>query len=269
MPGGGGPGRFFPAPGGGARPAPVNLATMEGFSVTTPADIARSLAEVRQEMAEAARAAGRDPAGVTLLAVSKTCPPEAVAAAHAAGQVSFGESYVQEALPKLDALAHLPLDWHFIGRLQSNKVKFLGGRFSLVHSIDSSKLAQALHKRLAADSAPVQDVLIQANLAAEGQKAGVAAEELGRLAEEVAGLATLRLRGLMLLPPLGGAEENRRYFAGLRQARDRLETRLGVALPVLSMGMSDDFAVAIAEGATIVRVGTRIFGERRAREQAG
>lgn len=230
--------------------------------MTNPADIARNLAEVREEMAAAARAAGRDPAGVRLVAVSKTCPPEAVAAAHAAGQLSFGESYIQEALPKLEALSSLPLDWHFIGRLQSNKVKFLAGRFSLVHSIDSAKLAQALHKRLAADSAPVQDVLIQANLAGEAQKAGVAAEELARLAEDVAGLASLRLRGLMLLPPLGDAEQGRRYFAGLRQARDRLEVRLGLALPVLSMGMSDDFPVAIAEGATHVRVGTRIFGAR-------
>jgi len=233
--------------------------------VTSFEHIADNLAEVRREMADAARSAGRDPAGVTLVAVSKTCPPEAVAAAYAAGQVCFGESYVQEALPKLAELAALPLDWHFIGRLQSNKAKFLAGRFSLVHSIDSSKLARALHKRLAEDSAPVQDVLIQANLAGEGQKAGVAAEELERLAEEVAGLPTLRLRGLMLLPPLGEAEENRRYFAGLRQARDRLEVRLGLTLPVLSMGMSDDFAVAIAEGATHVRVGTRIFGVRRAR----
>jgi hypothetical protein len=234
--------------------------------VTSPSDIARNLAEVREEIAAAARAAGRNPAEVTLVAVSKTCPAEAVAAAHAAGQISFGESYVQEALPKLDALARLPLDWHFIGRLQSNKVKYLAGRFSLVHSIDSPKLAQALHKRLAVDSAPVQDVLIQANLAGEAQKAGVAAEELTRLAEEVAGLATLRLRGLMLLPPLGDAEQNRGFFAGLRQTRDRLEVRLGMTLPVLSMGMSDDFPVAIAEGATHVRVGTRIFG---ARPQAG
>lgn len=231
--------------------------------------IARNLAEVRQEMEDAARAANRDPAAVTLVAVSKTYPAEAVAAAHAAGQAHFGESYVQEALPKLDALARLPLTWHFIGRLQSNKVKYLGGRFSLLHSVDSSKLAQALHKRLAADSAPMQDVLLQANLAGEEQKAGVAAEELARLADDVAGLTGLRLRGLMLLPPLGEAEENRRYFAGLRQARDRLETRLGMELPVLSMGMSDDFAVAIAEGATHVRVGTRIFGKREARPQAG
>lgn len=242
---------------------------MAGFTVTSFEHIARNLAEVRQEMEDAARAAGRDPSEAILVAVSKTYPPEAVAAAHAAGQFHFGESYVQEALPKLEALAHLPLTWHFIGRLQSNKAKFLGGRFSLVHSVDSSKLAQALHKRLAADSAPVQDVLIQANLAGEEQKAGVAAEELTRLADDVAGLASLRLRGLMLLPPLGEAEENRRYFAGLRQARDRLETRLGMELPILSMGMSDDFAVAIAEGATHVRVGTRIFGKREARPQAG
>lgn len=242
---------------------------MAGFTVTSFEHIARNLAEVRQEMEDAARAANRDPAAVTLVAVSKTYPAEAVAAAHAAGQAHFGESYVQEALPKLDALARLPLTWHFIGRLQSNKVKYLGGRFSLLHSVDSSKLAQALHKRLAADSAPMQDVLLQANLAGEEQKAGVAAEELARLADDVAGLTGLRLRGLMLLPPLGEAEENRRYFAGLRQARDRLETRLGMELPVLSMGMSDDFAVAIAEGATHVRVGTRIFGKREARPQAG
>ncbi|MEW5774782.1 MAG: YggS family pyridoxal phosphate-dependent enzyme [Thermodesulfobacteriota bacterium] len=230
--------------------------------MSTPQDIALNLAEVRREMDEAARAAGRDPADVILVAVTKTCPPEAVAAAHAAGQVHFGESYVQEALPKLAALSRLPLTWHFIGRLQSNKAKYLGGHFSLVHSIDSPKLAQALHKRLAADSAPVQDLLIQANLAGEAQKAGVAEEGLLRLAEDVSGLSTLRLRGLMILPPLGEAERNRRFFAGLRQARDRLEVRLGMELPVLSMGMSDDFAVAIAEGATHVRVGARIFGAR-------
>lgn len=238
------------------------MTAMAGFTVSTLEHIARNLAEVRQEMEDAARAAGRDPAGVTLVAVSKTCPPEAIAAAHAAGQACFGESYVQEALPKLAALSHLPLAWHFIGRVQTNKVKHLGGRFTLLHSVDSLKLAQALHKRLAADSAPAQDVLIQANLAGEAQKAGVAAGELTRLAEAVLGLSALRLRGLMLLPPPGGAADNRRFFAGLRQARDRLEVRLGAELPVLSMGMSDDFAAAIAEGATHVRVGSRIFGAR-------
>lgn len=230
--------------------------------MNSPEHIVRNLAEVREEMAQAARVAGRDPSEVRLVAVSKACPSEAVAAAHAAGQADFGESYVQEALPKLAALAGLPLAWHFIGRIQTNKIKFLAGRFSLLHGVDSLKLAQALHKRFAADCAPAQDVLIQVNLAGEEQKAGVRAGELERLAEEVVGLGSLRLRGLMLMPPDSGPEEARRYFAGLRQARDRLETALGMRLPALSMGMSHDFALAILEGATHVRVGARIFGSR-------
>lgn len=233
------------------------------------------LARTREDVARAARAAGRDPAGVALVAVSKFHPAQTVALAHGAGQTVFGESYVQEALAKMALLRDRPLCWHLVGGLQSNKAKYAAGRFALIHSLDSVKLARALHKALASRGeggeleqglgprSRTQDVLIQVSLAGEEQKSGVAEADLPALAEEVLSLPGLSLQGLMVLPPLdGGPEAARPFFARLRELRDRLARDLGVALPHLSMGMTDDFVPAIQEGATLVRIGTRIFGSR-------
>ncbi|NJB67940.1 hypothetical protein GGQ74_001613 [Desulfobaculum xiamenense] len=221
------------------------------------------LAGTLDAVAEAARVSGRRPEDVALVAISKFHPADAVRAAYEGGQRHFGENYIQEALAKQDELADIDISWHFTGRLQSNKAKFVPDRFGLLHTLDGSKLAQALHKRLAATCAPTLDVLIEVNLGGEGQKAGVEESELSALAEEVLGLSTLRLRGLMLLPPFDLTPEQRRpLFARLRELRDKLEPSLGAKLPDLSMGMTDDFPEAVMEGATIVRVGTRIFGPR-------
>ena len=229
------------------------------------------LDSVRRRLREAAAAAKRNPEDITLVAVSKTHPAEAVAAAHALGQVEFGENYVQEVTAKQEALRALPLHWHFIGHLQSNKAKFVAGRFSLIHTVDSIKLAQNLHKCMgqytsegeeAAKRRP-QDLLIQVNIGEEEQKGGVAVAGLLDLAREILGLPHLRLKGLMCIPPLSlSAEETRPYFVRLRELKAELESELGLALPHLSMGMSHDFETAIAEGATLVRVGTDIFGQR-------
>jgi pyridoxal phosphate enzyme (YggS family) len=218
-------------------------------------------AEVREAVAGAARAAGKRPEEVLLLAVSKTQPLSAVEILAQAGQTDFGESYVQEALEKIETCRR-PLRWHFIGGLQTRKAKLVAGRFSLVHSLDSLKLARSLHKR-AGELDVVQDVLLQVNLACEAQKCGVAEAEAEALAEAVLGLAHLNLTGLMVLPPYDeNPEASRPYFAALRDLRDRLQVRLGRLLPQLSMGMTGDFVPAIEEGATIVRIGTRIFGPR-------
>ena len=242
--------------------------------------IGAGLARVHERLNEAAKAAGRSLEDITLVAVSKTHPAEAVAAAHALGQVEFGENYVQEALAKQDALAGLPLRWHFIGHLQSNKAKFVVGRFGLIHTVDSIKLAQNLHKCLGQTlaqgefvpetAAPDrQDILIQVNIGEEEQKGGVPATGLAELAEGILGLERLRLRGLMCIPPLSlSARETRPYFAQLRELRGGLEREIGMALPHLSMGMSHDFVEAVAEGATLVRVGTDIFGHRDYSAQA-
>ncbi|MEG6549848.1 YggS family pyridoxal phosphate-dependent enzyme [Desulfocurvibacter africanus] len=225
-------------------------------------ELRRNLEAVLAGVNEAAVACGRTSGEVTLVAVSKFHPAQDVRALAGFGQMDFGESYVQEALAKREELQDLDLRWHFIGRLQTNKARHVAGSFSLVHSVDSLKLAQTLHKRAQALQT-VQEVLLQVNLAGEGQKAGAAADEARRLAQEVRGLDSLALRGLMLLPPLvDEPEQARPWFAALRELRDSLERELGVRLPHLSMGMTGDFRQAIAEGATIVRIGTRIFGER-------
>jgi pyridoxal phosphate enzyme (YggS family) len=225
-------------------------------------ELRRNLDVVRAEMGEAAAACGRTPGEVVLVAVSKFHPAQDVRALAGFGHMDFGESYVQEALAKREQLQDLDLRWHFIGRLQTNKARHVAGRFSLVHSVDSLRLAQTLHNKAQALQT-LQEVLLQVNLAGEGQKAGAAADDARRLAQEVLGLDSLALRGLMLLPPMvDEPEQARPWFAALRELRDSLERELGVRLPHLSMGMTGDFRQAIAEGATIVRIGTRIFGER-------
>jgi len=221
------------------------------------------LERVRSRIALACRRAGRDPASVTLVAVSKTHPPQAVEALARAGQELFGESYVQEAVPKMDALRGQGLRWHFIGRLQKNKVKSIAGRFELVHTVDSIGLAQMLHKKSEALGVR-QAVLVQANLAREDAKSGCLPEEALPLAEAVAGLPGLLLRGVMLMPPWNeDPEANRGLFARARELRDSLSAALGQALPELSMGMSHDLETAVEEGATLVRVGTDLFGLRQ------
>ena len=223
--------------------------------------IAQSLEETRNRVTVLERRYGRPTGDVRVLAVSKTNPPEAVRAAAEAGQREFGENHVQDALVKLDALAHLDLIWHFIGPVQSNKTRVVAARFDWVHSIDRAKIAARLNAHRPEDLPPL-DVCIQVNVSGEGTKSGVDPDQVEELAETVSELPRLKLRGLMTLPPpCGDLEAQRRPFAALRRALETLNTR-GFALDTLSMGMSNDMAAAIAEGATIVRIGTAIFGAR-------
>lgn len=223
---------------------------------------AERLARVHGRIEKACAACGRDPASVTLVAVSKLHDVAAVAAMAACGQKIFGESYIQEALPKIDA-APPGLTWHFIGHLQRNKARFAVGRFALIHSLDNMELAQVLQKRNR-DAGLTQAVCLQVNVAGETQKSGISPDELPELAETVAAMPELRLEGLMVIPPVFDDPEGARpAFAQLRQLRDALAQRLDMALPVLSMGMSGDLEAAIQEGATHVRVGTDLFGPRQ------
>ncbi len=223
--------------------------------------ISGNLQAVRDRVAAAALTAGRDPDSVRLLAVSKTWPAECVREAARAGQTAFGENYVQEGVAKIAALADLPLEWHFIGPLQSNKTRPVAAHFHWVHSIDRAKLAHRLSEQRDPHLPPLQ-VCIQVNVSGEATKSGVAPGEVAALAEAVAGLPRLRLRGLMCIPePEQDTARLRARFAQLRELRDALNGR-GFALDTLSMGMSHDLEAAIAEGATMVRVGTAIFGTR-------
>ena len=210
----------------------------------------------------AARASGRSPESVRLVAVSKLHPAESVAALARLGQGDFGENYIQEALAKQEVLARHPLRWHFIGRLQSNKAGQAAGRFNLIHTVDSLKLARSLQKAAGKIGRP-QPVLIQVNVGREEQKAGIPEEGLTELAEAVAAMEFLSLEGLMCMPPFFGEPERARpYFARLRELREELQHVLGRSLAHLSMGMSGDYVQAIEEGATLVRVGTELFGPR-------
>ena len=199
---------------------------------------------------------------VRLLAVSKTWPADSVREAAAAGQHAFGENYVQEGVAKVDELAGLGLEWHFIGPLQSNKTRLVANRFSWVHSIDRLKIAERLSEQRDVHLPPLE-VCIQVNVSGEASKSGVAPPDLPELARAVAVLPRLRLRGLMTIPePTPDVALQRARFASLRAMRDELNAA-GLALVTLSMGMSDDLEAAIAEGSTLVRVGTAIFGSRR------
>ena len=223
--------------------------------------IAANLQAVGKRIGAAGAAAGRDPASVALLAVAKTWPAAAVRDAAAAGQRAFGESYVPEAVPKLAALAALGLEWHFIGPLQGNKTRAVAENFAWVHSVDRLKIAERLSAQRPAGLPPL-NVCLQVNVSGEESKGGCAPEAAPELARAMAQLPRLRLRGLMAIPePTDDPELARRRFASLRQLRDRLNAA-GLALDTLSMGMSHDLEAAIFEGATIVRVGTAIFGER-------
>lgn len=223
--------------------------------------IPANLQAVRGRIAAACAACGRDPREVSLLAVSKTWPAACLREAAAAGQQAFGESYVQEAVAKMDVLADLPLEWHFIGPLQSNKTRLVAERFAWVHSVERLKIAERLSAQRPAQLPPLQ-VCVQVNVSGETSKGGCAPSEAGELANAVARLPGLRLRGLMAIPePTGDLRLLRSRFALLRGLREEVVGD-GLALDVLSMGMSHDLEIAIAEGATVVRIGTAIFGER-------
>lgn len=228
--------------------------------------IAANLQAVRERVASAAIAAGRRPEDVVLLAVSKTWPAYCVAAAADAGQRLFGENYVQEGVAKIAELRARALEWHFIGPLQSNKTRPVAAHFDWVHSVDRLKLAERLSEQRDAELPPL-NLCIQVNVSGEASKSGVAPEEVPGLARQVAALPRLRLRGLMAIPEPDGDEGLlRSRFATVRRLRDELNAA-GFALDTLSMGMSHDLELAIAEGATMVRVGTAIFGTRKLREE--
>jgi len=260
--------------------------------------IASRLQAVKARISEAARAARRAPGEITLVAVSKTFPPQAIAEAYAAGQTAFGENYAQEGIEKIAALSHLclerhvastnqddertqgdvrpsagvaslegtllrPLEWHHIGPIQSNKTRPIAENFDWVHGIDRAKIAERLSASRPDDKPPLQ-VCIQVNVSGEASKSGVAPDAVFGLAQTIMRLPRLRLRGLMAIPePTPDTALQRSRFRMLREIRDDL-LRRGVALDALSMGMSDDLEAAIAEGATLVRVGRAIFGERSA-----
>jgi pyridoxal phosphate enzyme (YggS family) len=215
-----------------------------------------NLQAVKSRIDVASRASGRDPRTVRLLAVSKTHPPERVREAYAAGQRAFGENYVQEALDKMAALADLPIEWHLVGPLQSNKTRVVAERFAWVHTVDRERIARRLSEQRPAGAEPL-DVLIQVNVSGESSKRGVAPDAARALAAAVASLPNLRLRGLMAIPePEAPAE---RYRA-LQALYGRLRGEYG--FDTLSLGMSDDLDLAIASGSTMVRIGTAIFGPR-------
>lgn len=223
--------------------------------------IASNLQAVRSSIATAAVKAGRDANSVSLLAVSKTFTPAAIRAAYQAGQNCFAESYVQEALEKIAVLPDLPIEWHYIGPIQSNKTRPIATHFAWVHSVDRLKIAERLAEQRPAQLPPLQ-LCLQVNISGETSKSGVPPHEVGALAHAVAKLSHVQLRGLMAVPaPSHDVAAQRQAFARLRELRDQLNSD-GLHLDTLSMGMSDDFAAAIAEGSTIVRIGSAIFGAR-------
>ena len=227
-------------------------------------NIEANLNRVRDEIAQAAKVSGRNVTDVELVAVTKTHPAEIVREAIGAGQVVFGESKVQEARAKIPLLpSHLR--WHFIGHLQKNKIRHALPLFEMIHSVDSLDLAQAID-RIAQEDGLHPRILLEVNVAGEGSKFGFKATTLRAELESLLLLSRLSIEGLMCIPPLAEeAEASRKYFVELRELRDAIEKEFQVKLPQLSIGMTNDYSVAVEEGATLVRVGTAIFGERRRR----
>jgi len=229
--------------------------------LTGPQFLPARLADVHARIEAAARRAGRDPHSVRLLAVSKQQPIEAIEAAAEAGQVEFGENYVQEGVAKIATLRGRPLTWHFIGQLQGNKTREVAEHFQWVHTVDRERIATRLDAQRPHFAGPLE-VLLQVRLGDEPAKGGVIPAELPRLADAVGRLPRLRLRGLMCIPPPATEEAAQRVpFRRLRELLEDLGRR-GHALDVLSMGMSEDLEAAVLEGATIVRIGTAVFGPR-------
>jgi PLP dependent protein len=229
--------------------------------------IAENLQSVRQRIARACADAGRDVNEVTLLAVSKTLGPEAVREAFSGGQKAFGENYIQEAVDKIALLRDLPLQWHCIGPIQSNKTRWVAAHFDWAHTIDRLKIAQRLSEQRRADQAPLQ-VCLQVNIDGGANKAGVAAEGLLALAQEVAQLPRLALRGLMTIPePAADFGAQKQVHLRAKALFDRLRAE-GLAIDTLSMGMTADLEAAVAAGSTMVRIGTAIFGTRAAPSNA-
>ena len=226
--------------------------------------ISQNLADIEQRITQAAVNAGRDPETVQLVTVSKTISADVIHQAIDAGVTVLGENYIQEARTKFEQLATLPVTWHFIGHLQTNKAKYAVRQFDLIHTVDSSRLAAAINRE-AAKIDKVQSILIQVNIAQEATKSGIETENAETLVREIAQMDHLALKGLMTMPPFFNAPDRvRPFFRQLREIRDQLQKLdlPGVNLTELSMGMTGDFEVAIAEGATFVRIGTAIFGER-------
>ena len=240
---------------------------------TPTTDIAHGLARVRERISEAALRAGRDPAEITLVAVSKTFPAQAVRDAMKVGQRDFGENRVEEAVPKITEIGETEARWHLIGHLQTRKAKDAAGHFALIHSVDTLKLATAINSRVA-ESMPAQDILLECNISGEQSKSGFALQgweshsalwrAFTRDVEQIIALPRVRVCGLMTMAPIvENAELARPTFSGLRALRDALRQRFPkVGWDHLSMGMTDDFEVAIAEGATLARIGRAIFGAR-------
>ncbi len=226
------------------------------------ANIAENLQSVRMDIAESERASGRPAGSVELLAVSKTHPAEVIRQAVEAGQVLFGENRIQEAKAKIPDLP-AKLRWHLIGHLQSNKIRQALPLFELIHGVDSVELVDEI-QRIAGDLGLFPRVLLQVNVSGESSKFGFAPERLLSDVERISRADRVQVEGLMTIPPLAANPENsRKYFIQLRQLRERLEKEFRLPLPQLSMGMSGDYRIAVEEGATLVRVGTAIFGERR------
>ena len=233
--------------------------------MTADGTIQERLAHIRERIRIAAVSSGRSPEAIRLVAVSKTKSVATVERGIAAGITDLGENYIQEARRKIPDLSACNVTWHFIGHLQTNKAKYAVGLFDLIHTVDSMKLARELNKQAAARGI-VQKVLIQVNIGEETTKSGVFAEQAVELARAVSPLEHLSLRGLMTLPPVFDAPEQARpCFSAVRELAREIETRRlpNVRMAELSMGMTGDFEAAIAEGATIVRIGTAIFGERQ------
>jgi pyridoxal phosphate enzyme (YggS family) len=224
-----------------------------------PDSVGANLQAVRQTIARSAERAGRDPNEIVLVAVTKTLPVERIREALAVGLRILGENRVQEALPKIEEIGPANVEWHVIGHLQTNKVKFIEGRFRMVQSLDGVGLVEALDRRLQS----ALDVLVEVNVAQEPQKTGVLPADLGAVAHAVSAAQHLRLRGLMTVAPMvPDPEAVRPVFRQLRSLRDKTSQQLGVTLPVLSMGMTDDYAIAVEEGATMLRLGRALFGPR-------
>ena len=231
-----------------------------------PENVVSGLKRVKERIEAAALSAGRDPKTVKLVAVSKTVPADRVLVAIKAGATDFGENYVQEARDKIEVLKGESISWHFIGHLQSNKAKYAVKLFDLIHSVDSSKLARELNKR-AGSLGKVQQILIQVNISGEETKSGIDAEQALELVRQVSRFENLAIRGLMTMPPFFNAPDKvRPYFRALKELQDVIRTEAipNVDMTELSMGMTGDFEAAIEEGATVVRIGTAIFGERAA-----